>query len=80
MNGEQYNVTGAGQGNYNTVGAGTGIASFLGLNAGNILGGNGFGCNRGINAPVEVITSEDKPKSGRWRIATDTPHLHCYPC
>lgn len=39
MNGENYNVTGQGQGNYNTVGASAGIASFLGLNAGNILGG-----------------------------------------
>lgn len=61
MNGESYNVTGQGQGNYNTVGASAGIASFLGLNAGNILGGNWW--NRGYNAPVEVITSEDKPIS-----------------
>jgi len=62
MNGENYNVTGQGQGNYNTVGAAAGIASFLGLNAGNILGG---GCyNRNMAAgPVEVITSEDKPIS-----------------
>lgn len=43
MNGENYNVTGQGQGNYNTVGASAGIASFLGLNAGNILGGCGNG-------------------------------------
>lgn len=40
--------------------ASAGIASFLGLNAGNILGG-GIGYNR--NAPVEVITSDDKPIS-----------------
>ncbi len=62
MNGEEYNVTGQGQGNYNTVGASAGIASFLGLNAGNILGG---GCvrNGGYNGPVEVITSEDRPIS-----------------
>lgn len=59
-NGEHYNVTSQGQGNYNTVGASAGIASFLGLNAGNILGG-GIGCNR--NTPVEVITSDDKPIS-----------------
>ena len=63
MNGEQYNVTGQGQGNYNTVGASAGIASFLGLNAGNILGGNGWGYNRNAAGPVEVITSEDKPIS-----------------
>lgn len=36
MSGEEYNVTGQGQGNYNTVGASAGIASFLGLNAGNL--------------------------------------------
>lgn len=42
--GHDYHVTGQGQGNYNTVGASAGIASFLGLNAGNILGG--LGCNR----------------------------------
>lgn len=61
MNGENYNVTGQGQGNYNTVAGSLGIASFLGLNAGNVLGGWG---NRGYgypNAPVEVITSDDKP-------------------
>lgn len=64
MNGESYNVTGQGQGNYNTVGASAGIASFLGLNAGNLFGGCGNGWNRnGVNGPVEVITSEDKPIS-----------------
>lgn len=51
MDGHEYNVTGQGQGNYNTVGASAGIASFLGLNAGNLLGGlwgNGnCGCNGG---------------------------------
>lgn len=44
--GHDYNVTGQGQGNYNTVGASAGIASFLGLNAGNILGGLGWNGNR----------------------------------
>lgn len=39
--GHEYNVTGKGQGNYNSVGASAGIASFLGLNAGNLLGGLG---------------------------------------
>ena len=49
MNGEEHNVTSRGQGNYNTVGASAGIASFLGLNANNLLGGlfNGNNCNRG---------------------------------
>lgn len=47
--GHDYNVTGSGQGNYNTVGASAGIASFFGLNAGNILGGLGAGCNNGWN-------------------------------
>ena len=50
-----YHVTGQGQGNYNTVGASAGIASFLGLNAGNLLGalgwnGNRNGCGCGMNA------------------------------
>lgn len=45
--GQSYSVTGAGQGVYNTVGASLGIASFLGLNGGNLLGGgwnNNGGC------------------------------------
>lgn len=61
INGENYSVTGQGQGTYNTVAGSLGLASFLGLNAGNVLGGWG---NRNIgypNAPVEVITSDDKP-------------------
>lgn len=57
-NGESYSTTGIGQGNYNTVAGSLGLASFLGLNAGNLLGGLGNG-----NRPVEVITSEDKPIS-----------------
>lgn len=36
-------VPSMGQVNYNTVGASAGIASFLGLNAGNVLGGLGWG-------------------------------------
>ena len=55
--GHDYNVTGQGQGTYNTVGASAGIASFLGLNAGNLLGGGGLfgnGWNNGnaCNMPV----------------------------
>ena len=52
--GHDYNVTGQGQGNYNTVGASAGIASFLGLNAGNILGG--WGNNRCCNSEDTPIT------------------------
>lgn len=58
MNGESHNVTGQGQGNYNTVGASAGIASFLGLNAGNLLGGLGWngrnanGCVNACDTPV----------------------------
>lgn len=37
--------TGKGQGNYNTVAGSAGIASFLGLNARNILGGGADGYN-----------------------------------
>lgn len=39
-----------GQANFNSVGAGAGIASFLGLNAGNLLNGFGWGgCGNGWN-------------------------------
>ena len=57
FNGEEHNVTSQGQGNYNTVGASAGIASFLGLNAGNLLGGlwngnrSGYRCD-GDRVPV----------------------------
>lgn len=62
QNGENYNVTGSGQGTYNSVAASAGLASFLGINAGNLLGGlgncgNGWGWNRnncgnGCDVPV----------------------------
>lgn len=54
MDGQEYHVTGQGQGNYNTVGASAGIASFLGFNANNILGGwgNRCGCGDGSSTPV----------------------------
>ena len=44
MDGQSYNVTGQGQGNTNTVLGALGAASFLGINAGNVLGG-GCGWN-----------------------------------
>lgn len=51
------NVTGQAQGNYNTVASSFGLASFLGLNAGNVLGGwnrngCGCGCGSGDDQPV----------------------------
>lgn len=52
--GNDYHVTGQGQGNYNSVAGSLGIASFLGLNANNILGG--FGRN-GNCAPMEAPVS-----------------------
>lgn len=48
--GNEYHVTGSGQGNYNSVGASLGIASFLGINAGNVLGGLGRNCGCNGNA------------------------------
>lgn len=66
--GHDYNVTGQGQGTYNTVGASAGIASFLGLNAGNLLGGlgngwngnrNGYGCGCGCNSADMGVTRYD---------------------
>lgn len=60
MNGEEHNVTGQGQGNYNTVGASAGIASFLGLNANNLLGGvlGGRNCNCGNSDDVPITRYE----------------------
>lgn len=53
---EEYSVTGQGQGTYNTVAGSLGLASFLGLNAGNVLGGWGrngnCGCQGSDDAPV----------------------------
>lgn len=54
-NGEHYDVTGAGQGIYNSVAGSLGIASFLGINAGNVLGGlgrNGCGCGSSQDMPI----------------------------
>lgn len=62
MNGENYSVTGMGQGNLNTVLGAIGTAGALGNGnglLGGLLGGN---CNY-RNQPVEVITSADKPIS-----------------
>lgn len=45
--GQSYNVTSQNQGNWNSAGGILGAASFFGVNAGNILGGNrgyGYGC------------------------------------
>lgn len=47
MDGQSYNVTGQGQGNTNTVLGALGAASFLGINAGNVLGGGCGWNNRG---------------------------------
>lgn len=44
--GQDYHVTGEGQGIYNTVAGSLGLASFLGFNSGNFMGmRNGCGCN-----------------------------------
>ena len=60
MNGENYSVTGMGQGNLNTVLGAIGTAGALG-NGNGLLGGLfGGNCNY-RNQPVEVITSDDKP-------------------
>lgn len=45
MDGQTVNVTGQNQGNWNSAGGILGTASFFGINAGNILGRNGWGCN-----------------------------------
>lgn len=59
QNGENYNVTGQGQGNLNTVLGSIGTYGALANGGlGNLFGG---GYNR--NAPVEVVTSDDRPIS-----------------
>ena len=60
MNGENYSVTGMGQGNLNTVLGAIGTAGALG-NGNGLLGGLFGGNNCYRNQPVEVITSDDKP-------------------
>lgn len=47
-------VPSQGQVTYNTVGASAGIASFLGLNAANLLGGGLFGGNRMGASPADM--------------------------
>ena len=60
MNGENYSVTGMGQGNLNTVLGAIGTAGALG-NGNGLLGGLfGGNCNY-RNPPLEVITSDDTP-------------------
>lgn len=59
--GHEMNVTGQGQGNYNTVAGSLGIASFLGLNANNVLGGLGrgnCGCGCGSSADMPISRYE----------------------
>lgn len=58
MNGENHSVTSQAQGNLNTTFGSLGLASFLGINAGNLLGGwnqNRCGCQCG--------SSDDQPIS-----------------
>lgn len=54
--GHDYNVTGEGQGIYNSVAGSLGLASFLGINAGNVLGGMnrncGCGCSNSQDMPI----------------------------
>lgn len=58
--GESHNVTGQGQGNLNTVlGAVGTYGTLMNGGLGNLFGGCGY--NR--NAPLEVITSDDRPIS-----------------
>lgn len=56
MDGQNYNVTGQGQGNFNTVGAAAGIASLLGIDLGSILG-NRWNPNMSADALVAALAS-----------------------
>lgn len=63
-NGENYNVTGQGQGALNTVLGAVGTYGALQSGAlGGILGGFGGGWNNYGNRPLEIITSDDRPIS-----------------
>ncbi len=59
-NGEEHNVTPQGQGTYNTVAGSAGLASFLGFNAQNLLGGwnrsNGCAGGAGYNGADMPVT------------------------
>lgn len=53
MDGQEYHVTGQGQGNFNTVGAAGGIGWIAEkVFGGNFLGGNRCGCGDGSSAPI----------------------------
>lgn len=56
MDGQHYNVTGQGQGNFNTVGAAAGIASLLGIDLGSILG-NRWNPNMSADALVAALAA-----------------------
>lgn len=56
MDGQHYNVTGQGQGNFNTVGAAAGIASLLGIDLGSILG-NRWNPNMRADALVAALAA-----------------------
>lgn len=62
MNVEHKEYTGKGQGNYNSVAASAGLASFLGLNADNILG---RGCNNNCNRVQELYAENSQLKAER---------------
>ena len=53
MDGQEYHVTGQGQGNFNTVGAAGGIGWIAEkVFGGNFLGGNRCGCGDGSSNPI----------------------------
>lgn len=56
IDGQSYNVTGQGQGNFNTVGAAAGIASLLGIDLGSILG-NRWNPNMSADALVAALAA-----------------------
>lgn len=61
MNVERKDYTGKGQGNFNTVGAAAGIASFLGVDAGDILRNGRGGCRGGDgdSAAMQAVIAEN---------------------
>lgn len=87
--GHDYNVTGEGHGALNTVLGSLGTASFLGLNAGNFLGGwgNRNGCADGSSMPIsryeatmmqELSTKDSKIALLESNIYTDSKIADVY--
>ncbi len=77
---EHKEYTGKGQGNFNSVGAAAGIASFLGINANNVMGGR-YGCCGGgdpQSAPINRYEAELQQKISSLQSALELRDANTY--